>query len=77
VIELVLMAVVPETLRFLPALAPKLTVSPVPLPKTALPVTVKELSPETVPLKVTVPAPVFADKVGRLAAPKVTASLYV
>ena len=60
-------AVVPETDRFLPALAPKLTVSPVSLPNTAAPVMVKELSPVTVPLKVVV----VADKA--VSVPKVTA----
>ncbi len=52
---LVLMAVVPDTERFLEV--PEIdTVSVVPLPKTALPVIVNPNAPEIVPLKVVVVA---------------------
>ncbi|CAM3801178.1 hypothetical protein POBR111598_10415 [Polynucleobacter brandtiae] len=62
---LVLIAVVPEMERFL-LLPVRVTVSLVPLPKTALPVMAKLEAPATVPLKLAV----LAVKVA--SAPKVT-----
>jgi hypothetical protein len=69
VIVEVLIAVVPETERFLPVPL-KVTVSAVPSPKTALPVIAKPYAPVTVPLNVTVLT------LNDASAPKVTLFLY-